>query len=556
MSDLNNDLIIKELLHLLPLHVFWKDISGVYRGCNRLLAQGLGFASEDEVIGKTDYDLPIDKKMSDLYRQDDLLVIESKTAKLNIEEEQTFINGKKGYLLTSKVPLFDQAGVVIGILGVYIDITERKLTEQELLKSRNAAESANRAKTEFLANMSHDIKTPMTGVVSVADLMMHVPAWCTPEKAKIIHSSGSQVLNFFNSCLELSKLEMSEFSSAEEAFSLKTLFEEIYALFLPRAQSKNLKFSIDYDADLPLTLLGHRSSVYRVILNLVGNALKFTETGEVQLRAFLAESLNEKNIRVGIEIKDTGIGIPDDKQGIIFEKLRRLTPSYKGKVEGSGIGLYIVDQYVKRMNGDINVESDVGKGSTFTVLLPMTIASNLFAFENKKETALLSEVSLSSHISPPTIASTSSFTHEKMLAEDAPRILLVEDNPMVQMATSALLNDTGFRVEMANSGEEAVEMFSPEKYDLIYMDIGLPNMNGYEATQAIRAKERTKNAAKKVPIIALTGHGAVDVQAFCGQAGMQGILSKPLTREQAESVWRRYGKGGSAHVPGLILITD
>ena len=132
MSYLNNDLIVKELLKILPNHVFWKDMNGIYQGCNKVFAQGLGFSSEEEIIGKSDYDLPIDKKLSELYRQDDLSVMKSKSPKLNIEEEQTFTNGKKGYLLTSKVPLFDEERNVVGILGVYIDITERKIAENEL----------------------------------------------------------------------------------------------------------------------------------------------------------------------------------------------------------------------------------------------------------------------------------------------------------------------------------------------------------------------------------------------------------------------------------------
>jgi CheY-like chemotaxis protein len=297
--------------------------------------------------------------------------------------------------------------------------------------------------------------------------------------------------------------------------------------------------------------------VYRVILNLVGNALKFTETGEVFIRAFLSESLTEKNIRVGIEVKDTGIGIPDDKQDIIFEKLRRLTPSYEGKIEGSGIGLYIVDQYVKHMNGCITVESAVGKGSTFTVVLPMTIASNLFLSESKKEKVLTSEANISSKVTSTITAPANfggSYTEEKTLAKDAPLFLLVEDSPIIQMAMRALLNEAGFRVDVASSGEEAVQMFSAGKYSLIYMDIGLPVMNGYETTQAIRAKEKTEHASGLTPIIALTGHGAVDVKTFCGQAGMQSVLSKPLTREQVEMIWRRYGKDESIHVPGLTLI--
>ena len=553
-----------DIIRCMPGNVYWLDKNCLTVGCNQNVLDMFGLKSVDDFIGLSFEEMAKighwNQNQAISFEKDTREVINSGKPKMNIEEPPiSDPNGNFTYFLTSRVPLFNNLGEVTGVVGISTDITQRKVMEKELLKAKNIAESANRTKTEFLANMSHDVKTPMTGVVTVADLMMHTPGWCTPDKAETIYSCGLQVLNFFNSCLELSKLEMAEWSSAEEAFSLKTLLEEIYALFLPRAQSKNLKFNIEYDAALTQTLFGHRGSVYRVVLNLVGNALKFTETGEVQLRAFLEESLNEKNIRVGIEIKDTGVGIPEDQQEIIFEKLRRLTPSYEGKIEGSGIGLYIVDQYVKRMDGRITVDSAIGKGSTFTVLLPMTIASNLFFSENKKDKVLTSEANIFSQVTPTIIAPADfggSSTDEKTLAEDAPRLLLVEDSPIIQMAACALLNDAGFQVDIASSGEEAVEIFEPSKYRLIFMDIGLPVMNGYETTQAIRAKEKTENANIPTPIFALTGHGAVDVQTFCGQAGMQGVLSKPLTREQAKMVWRRYGKGESIHVTGLTLIAS
>ena len=463
-------------------------------------------------------------------------------------------SGEVRFIKDHSFTIFDELGAHIGFAGIARDVTEEIKLKQSLVTSKEQSEAANRAKTEFLANMSHDVKTPMTGVVSVADLMAHNPNWCTPEKAVIIHSCGLQVLNFFNSCLELSKLEMTEWSSAEEAFSLKTLLEEIYALFLPRAQSKNLEFEIDYDAHLPQALHGHRGSLYRVILNLVGNALKFTENGSVSVSAFLVKTVNENTIQVGIEVKDTGVGIPEDKQEIIFEKLRRLTPSYEGKIEGSGIGLYIVDQYVKRMNGAITVESKVGQGSTFIVTLPINIANDVALLEEneKKSTSCANEIATA------TLASANlneSSTHPQARAQSAPHILLVEDSEIIQMVTKTLLNDAGFHVDIAGTGTEAIAAFSPGKYGLIYMDIGLPDMDGYAVTRAIREKE-TLSQVIMTPIVALTGHGAIDVQAFCGKAGMQGVLSKPIKREQIEGVWKRYGKNEAIHVEGLTILEN
>ncbi len=551
---------LREIIDNVPGDVYWKDTQGVWLGLNARGSDSLkkmGFLfNRKEVIGKTDTEL-FGEETARHFKANDQIVIQEKR-EISQEESATLQSGEKLVQLSIKRPLYNEAGGVIGIIGNTVDITYLKKIESSLHAAKEQAESANRAKTEFLANMSHDVKTPMTGVVSVADLMRTRPDWRTPEKAEMIYSCGLQVLNFFNSCLELSKLETAEWSSAEEEFSLKDLLEEIYALFLPRAMSKGLQFTIEYDTALPQTLLGHQGSVYRVILNLVGNALKFTETGSVQLRAFLVESLDEKNIRVGIEVKDTGVGIPENKQQIIFEKLRRLTPSYQGKIEGSGIGLYIVDQYVKHMDGSINVESTVGKGSTFNVRLPMTIASTLSLSKNTAE-KVFTETNPSSPVTPPIIAPANfggSFTDETRLAADAPRILLVEDSALIQVVTKMLLNDAGFAVDIAGSGEEAVEMFAPEKHSVVYMDIGLPVMNGYQTSLAIRAKEQMLNTKIKTPIIALTGHGAMDVQAFCSAAEMQGILSKPLSRAQAEKVWQRYGKHELIEVPGLTVLEN
>ena len=455
-------------------------------------------------------------------------------------------DGEVRWIMDRGFPIYDPQGNCLGVTGVALDVTKEKEAELKLAKAKIQAEAANRAKTEFLANMSHDVKTPLSGVIGMAELISHDSTGKEKHRGEAIHSCGMQLLSFFNSCLELSKLEMIEWAAAEENFSLETLLKQIYDLLAPTAEIKGLKFSIEIDPSLPLAIRGHHSSIYRIMLNLTGNALKFTKTGSVQLRAFLSEKIetSKSQIQVGLEVKDTGIGIPEDQHEVIFEKLKRLTPSYEGKVEGSGIGLYIVDQYVKRMNGEVLVESAPGKGSTFTVILPMSVASDTSVEKLKP-------------IEPPSIAPSISFKqtpneNKETLPTNAPRILLVEDNPLIQHVTEALLNGAGFSVDIASTGAEALEKFLPGKYGLVYMDIGLPDQDGYSVAHAIREKEKSL----ATPIIALTAHGALDVERFCSRAGMQGVLSKPLTREQATSVWERYGLGKSEKVNGLTIIEN
>lgn len=520
-------IVLENVIAAMPGNVYWMNRDGIYLGCNDNQSRALGLTARQEIIGKRtiDFQSHAFPNIVDITNQ----TIMEKGVAVTLEEPAKSSDNSIATFTSSKVPLRDASGNVIGLLGISIDITEKKKAEQELREAKEKAEAANRAKTEFLANMSHDVKTPLSGVIGIADLMKQDLSGKDKKHADDIYACGMQLLAFFNSCLDLSKLELREWASEEEVFSLHTLLNDMQDLFSPSAETKGLQLKISCDTDVPTALLGYRASIYRVILNLIGNALKFTPKGSVQVRGFLSSKISEREILIGLEVKDTGIGIPLDQQQIIFEKLRRLTPSYEGKVEGSGIGLYVVDQYVKRMKGSIKVDSEVGKGSTFTVLLPIKISGESVVQEEKE-------------ILPNN-------QQEKISG----KILLVEDNPLIQHVTQSLLTNAGFTVDVAGTGSEAIELFAPEKYNLIYMDIGLPDQDGYTVTQTIRAKEQAANAIT-TPIIALTAHGAVDIETFCGRAGMQGVISKPLTQEQAKDVWARYGLGKTDVATGLMVV--
>lgn len=548
---------LKQLVDNLPEFLFWKDKNSVFLGCNKNFASMAGLSSPREIVGKTDYDLPWSKEESDSYRADDLQVIQSGQGKYNIEESQTNKFGEVTTLLTNKIPLYDQRGNISGIIGIYANITELKNTQLRLEKEKIRAEAANRAKTEFLGSISHDMKSPLVGIVSSADIIAYDQYM--PEKARyfssVISDSGKQLESFFTSCLDLSKMEMEEWASRTSVFSIKKLLNDVRSIYQPKTMSSRLDFQVEYDEALPQSVEGHRDSLYRVLLNLVGNALKFTEKGNITLRAFPGESIDNQNVSAIFEVQDTGVGIPEDKNKVIFEKLRRLTPSYESKIEGSGIGLYIVDQYIQRMGGSIEVKSKVGDGSTFIVTIPLKISDQLSKMEvipqhttqptdTEKFDKKIIQLSDIKSLSANETKSTDTLT----------RVLVVEDTDIIQIVTKTLLHEAGFDVDIAASGEEAVEMFEPGKYGLVYMDIGLPKMNGYETTKAIREKEKALKSAVQIPIIALTGHGAVDVKKFCGEAGMQAILSKPLSREQAEKVWQSYGQHQEVAVPGLTII--
>jgi PAS domain S-box-containing protein len=364
--------VLAELIKIVPGFVFWKNKKLVFQGCNLQFAQQFSCKTVDEIIDKTDDDFPWShNELKEKYKKDDLRVIETGQPLLNIEENQIQTDGSVKTVLVSKVPLRNYSGDIVGILGSYVDISYLKNIEQSLKAAKEIAESANRAKTEFIENISHDVVTPLVTLRLIGETIMESADHNNSKKGNIIARCAESLLSFFENCLKSSRIELSAWSAKEEVFSFSNLLDDIDALFSPTATMKNLVFNASCDPTLPKKMIGYRDSIYRVILNLVGNALKFTATGSVTVRVFLVEKMNQETIRVGIEVSDTGFGIPEDKQKVIFEKLHRLTPAYEGKTEGSGIGLYIVDQYVKRMGGEILVKSKVGEGSTFTVTFPI-----------------------------------------------------------------------------------------------------------------------------------------------------------------------------------------
>ncbi|MCD8524862.1 MAG: ATP-binding protein [Gammaproteobacteria bacterium] len=285
---------------------------------------------------------------------------------------------------------------------------------------------------------------------------------------------------------------MATLQEISQPFSLKKIANAIYVLFTPSATEKHLLLSVNVDKKLPSVLFGNQISIYRVILNLVGNAIKFTQQGSVNLTVKMQEQIDKDHVLVNILVRDTGIGIPEEKHQIIFDKLERLAPSYSEGQKGHGIGLYIVDQYVKAMNGRIKVESTLEKGSCFTVTLPLKVLKKnqdeIIHFperikkpRSRKRAATFSQGIVSASV---------------VLEENAPIILLVEDHPMIQEMTHTILKSVGAHVDIASTGQEALELFSTKKYTVIYMDIGLPDMGGYDVARCLRAIEkRTKQRA-------------------------------------------------------------
>ena len=374
--------LFQSVLDTIPARIFWKDRDLVYLGCNRVFAEDAGFTSPEDVIGKTDYEMGW-QDQAEAYRSDDQAVIDSGIPKIGYEEPQTTPEGDTMWLETSKIPLVNTDGETVGVLATYADITPRKRVEaerEELLAklettvsdlqiaTRIANENA-RLKSEFLATMSHELRTPMNAIEGFTSIMLSGMGGVeynakTSRYIERVNANSKRLLALINDFLDLSRIESGRLELAEMPFSPRRLAESWQEEIGVLAQNKNLQLEVEIAPEVPETVYGDEEAVSKVALNLLGNAIKFTESGSVSLKL---ES-DDENWR--IVVSDTGIGIPFHAREFIFEEFRQVDQSSKRIYGGTGLGLAISQRFVRSMGGTITVQSEVGQGSVFTVTLP------------------------------------------------------------------------------------------------------------------------------------------------------------------------------------------
>jgi signal transduction histidine kinase/ActR/RegA family two-component response regulator len=403
------------------------------------------------------------------------------------------------------------------LLGIE-DISPRLIMEEQLREARRKAEEANRAKSEFLANMSHEIRTPMTVVLGAVEQLQDTVL--SPEQGPLLDmakNSALALMELLGDILDFSMIEANKVVLDHHPFCLREWAESSIAILLSEARRRGLDLPLEVAQEVPEVVVADSHRLRQVLVNLVGNALKFTEQGKVKVRIELtADDLNRR--MVGFAVSDTGIGISKDNMEHIFSSFSQADASTTRKYGGTGLGLAICKQLVERMGGEIRVTSEPGKGSTFSFTVPLVVADEQAEQKTPEPTGP----------PEPPACGTLDWT---------PQVLVVEDDKDIRNLVVLLLKSRGWQASVATGGKEALHRLESDTFDLVLMDWQMPDMDGREVTRAIREKE--KGSAKHLPIIALTGHARKDDRERCLEAGMDDYLTKPFSTVQLFAAMER-----------------
>jgi PAS domain S-box-containing protein len=431
------------------------------------------------------------------------------------------------------LPRFDDKKRITGLVHIVRDITARKNVEKQLNKAIEAAETANLAKSEFLANMSHEIRTPMNGIIGMTELTLETDlSGEQRENLEIVRQSADSLLGLLNDILDFSKIEAGKMELENIDFNLGATVESIIKTFIIQTSKKNLALHYSLAPDVPVNLKGDPNRLRQVIVNLVGNAVKFTARGKIEINVELETSgSKDKNpdknedihvVPLRFSVSDTGMGISSDKIKSIFEGFTQADGSSTREYGGSGLGLAISRQIVNMIGGKIWVESEAGKGSTFHFTAGFGIAGESAKQETASQDTEFEKGTGEARLIRPCVR------HED---KKGVHILLVEDNVLNQKVTVSMLKKEGFSVKLACTGEEALEALKRESFGLVLMDVQMPRMDGIETTRIIR-KSKDGSFDPDIPIIALTAHAFKKDKDRCLKAGMNGFISKPFKKQE------------------------
>jgi PAS domain S-box-containing protein len=524
--------LLHTLMDNLPEHIYFKDRLSRFLRNNRAHLQCFGLSDPEQAMGKSDFDFFTEEHARQAYEDEQELMRTGQG--MSKEEKETWPDGSVTWVLSTKMPLRDPRGEIIGTFGMSRDITERKRAEEALLAAKEAAEQANRTKSQFLANMSHELRTPLNSVIGFANIMLKNKAGnLRPEELTFlerIQANGKHLLGLINEILDLSKIEARKIELALGAVALDELVRETVAQQEGYFKEKAVKLVAEVPASVALVHTDPQR-LKQVIINLIGNALKFTERGSVTVRV-VTDPRGDEPLR--IEVADTGIGIPQDRLGVIFEAFQQADASTSRKYGGTGLGLTISQALCQLMGYRIEVASEIGRGSTFSVILK--------AGRGAGEPSA----------TPPTPAPRTSPGAAREPAPGRPvelrgkRVLIIDDEDDSRMLLRHAIEEAGCEVLCASSGEEGLRRAHEARPHLISVDLLMPGLSGWEVVRAIKSDPVLRGIpVVVVSVIASENKGRV--------FGAVDVLQKPITREDLHAVLQRNLGAGR---PKILVVDD
>jgi len=496
--------LFRTLMDNLPDVIYFKDLASRFTRINRALAKRFGLSDTAQAVGKTDFDFYGGEHAQQAFA-DENEIIRTGQPMLAKEEKETWPDGHATWTSTTKLPFRDSNGDVIGTFGVSRDITRRKEAELELRAAKDAAEAASRAKSEFLAMMSHEIRTPMNGIIGMTELALDTPL-STEQREYLgsVKECADALLSLINDLLDFSKIEAGRLSLDHGEFDLQHMLSDSLRMLAPSADKKGLELTLEPPLHLTARLLGDPGRLRQILVNLVGNAIKFTQRGEVSLRVE-TESQGEDWTMLHFCVTDTGIGIPREKHEQIFEPFVQIDSSTTRKHGGAGLGLAISSQLVKLMGGRIWLDSEPNKGSRFHFTVKFGLAT-----KPREQTVSLEKVSL----------------------RGMP-VLVIDDKVTNRRILENMLKSWSMLPALAGSGQDGLAAMRRARdvgcpFPLILLDAHMPGMDGFSVVESIKQDSTLNGSA----IMMLTSGGQRGDAARCRELGIAAYLVKPIRRSE------------------------
>ncbi len=491
------------LLDQLSEAIYFTSVEGQFLEFNKAMIELLGYSME-ELKHLDVEEIYADPEDREKFKE----IINNENEVIDYEVKLKRKNGEIIDCLETASVKFSSTGTIVGYQGILRDITFRKKAEI-LQRAKDLAEQANKFKAEFLANMSHEIRTPLNAIAGMVHLL-HQTELTTKQKEYLhaIDTSSDNLLEIVNDILDFSKIEAGKLQLEEKSFSIRTVVEDLINTISFKAEEKSLSLILQIDDRIPKQVAGDQLRLNQILLNLISNAIKFTQEGEIRVTVSML-GIIESKARILFTVSDSGIGIAQSKLNTIFDSFTQATTDTTRIYGGTGLGLAIVKRLIDMLNGAIMVKSKLGEGSEFSFELEFPVLQEQQLTTSARQVAL--EI-------PADIGNC--------------RILLAEDHLINQLVTTEMLKLCWKHVEVdiVNNGKEAIEKLKEQPYDLVLMDVQMPEMNGHDATRFIR--EEMNEPVRSIPILAFTAYATTGEAEKCIEAGMDDFISKPVSPDK------------------------